>query len=111
MLFALPVFAGEYENALKKSDSVFLYLYSSDCRTCKAFDKIYYDMAKQNNDFEFVRINADTPYGARLIRKFKGKFVPYIILTNSKTNRSVNVIHSCVMDEMCLIRALKSFKG
>ena len=47
----------------------------------------------------------------RLMLKFKGRYVPYIILTSSKTKKSVSLNHTCVMDEVCLMRAIKSFNG
>ena len=103
-------YAGSYEDALKKNDKVFMYLYIPQCKTCKAFDNIYYNLQKQIKDYGFVRINAETAYGARLLAKYKGMYVPYIILTDSKTKKSVNVNHTCVMDEVCLIRVMKSFK-
>ena len=103
--------AGSYEDALKKNDNVFLYFYINDCRTCKTFDQIYNSIKKQNTDYAYVKVNANTLYGAQLISKFRGRYVPFIILTNSKSGKSVNVNHTCVMDEVCLIRALKSFKG
>ena len=66
-------------------------------------------LAKENKEFGFVKVNADTSYGRYLIIRFKGRYVPYIIMTNSKTKRSVNISHSCVMDDVCLLRAMKSF--
>ena len=110
-MLIIPAYAGTYEDALKSSDMVFLYLYTPDCRVCKEFDKTYNQLPKQNKDFKFVKVNVETSYGRRLILKYKGRFVPYIILTNSRTNKSVNVNHSCVMDEMCLLRALNSFQN
>ena len=66
---------------------------------------------KSNKDYGYVKVNAETSYGMRLMIKYRGRFVPYIVLTNSKTKKSVNVNHSCVMNELCLIRAMKNFKG
>ena len=111
LLLALPISAGTYEDALKKYDNVFLYFYSSDCRTCKVFDSIYSNIQKENKNFGYVKVNVETPYGTYLMLKFRGRYVPYIILSNSKTKKNVNISHACVMDEMCLLRAMKSFKG
>lgn len=106
----LPVYAGTYEDSLLKSDRVFLYLYTTDCRVCNMFDSIYKKISAENKDFNFVKVNADTSYGRYLMIKFRGRYVPYIILTDTKSKRSVNVSHSCVMDDVCLLRAMKSFK-
>ena len=105
----MPVYAGTYEDALSKSDKVFLYFYTPNCSSCRYFDKTYNELKATNKDYEFVKVNANTLYGAHLINKYKGKYVPYIILTNSKTNKSVNVNHLCLMEQVCLTRALKSF--
>ena len=115
IIFALftinSVYAGSYENALQKNDKVFLYFYTTRCHTCKAFDPIFDNIQTQNKDYGFVKVDAETSYGTRLIMKFKGRFVPYIILTDSKTKKSVNVNHACIMNEMCLLRAMKNFHG
>ena len=105
-----PAIAGVYEDALKTNDKVFLYLYTPNCRVCRIFNSTYDKLAKENKEFGFVKVNADTSYGRHLIIRFKGRYVPYIIMTNSKTKRSVNISHSCVMDDVCLLRAMKSFK-
>ena len=105
------VYAGSYEDALQKNDKVFLYFYTPGCRTCKVFDGIYNNIQQNNKEYAFVKLNAETSYGTKLMIKFKGSYVPYIILTDSKTNKSVNVNHSCVMDDVCLMRAMKSFNG
>jgi len=111
LLMMLPANAGVYEDALAKNNNVFLYLYTPECSTCKAFEEIYSDIQKSNKDFGYVKVNAETSYGMRLMIKYRGRFVPYIVLTNSKTKKSVNVNHSCVMNEVCLLRAMKNFKG
>ena len=108
---ANSVFAGSYEEALKKSNNVFLYLYTKDCKTCKVFDSTFNSIQKQNKDYAFVKIDAESTYGSNLMHKFRGRYVPYVVLSDKKNNKSVNVSHSCVMDEICLIRAMKSFKG
>jgi len=107
----LPAFSGVYEDALSKNDKVFLYFYIPDCKTCKAFDRIYDSLQAKNKDFGYVRVDANTLYGSRLIWKMRGRYVPYIILADSKTKKTVNISHTCVMDEVCMQRAMKSFKG
>ena len=109
LFFSNIAHAGVYEDALAKNNYVFLYFYSPDCRTCNIFNPIFDNMKAKNKDYEFVKVNVQTFYGMRLLSKFKGQYIPYIILTNSKQKKSVNVNHTCVMDEVCLTRAMKSF--
>ena len=101
--------AGSYEDALKKNDKVFLYFYLPDCRTCNAFNPIYESLKSKNKEYGFVKINVETPYGYYTFSKFRGRYVPLIILTDSKTKKSVQVSHTCIIDNMCLMRAMKSF--
>lgn len=108
---AASVHAGSYENALKNNDYVFLYIYTNECGTCKSFNKVYQDIQRQNKDYAYVRVNANTSYGMELMYKFRGRYVPYILLTNAKTKKTVHINHSCVMSDICLLRAMKSFKG
>ena len=110
-LASASVYAGSYEDALKKSDYVFLYFYSEHCSTCKIFDSIYNSIRNQNKEYAYVKVNADTPYGTQLIYRLRGRYVPYIVLKNAKTNKSVNISHTCVMNEICLLRAMNNFKG
>ena len=105
------VYAGSYEDAVAKNNNVFLYLYSKDCKTCKEFEPILNKIQNQNKDYAFVRADVYTPYERQLMINFKGRYVPYIVLTDVKKNKSVNISHSCAMDEICLMRAMKSFKG
>ena len=112
LIFTAKTMAGIYEDALSKHSKVFLYFYSPGCRTCEIFDKTYATLKSEyGKDYGFVKINVETPYGAYLIRKFKGRYVPFIILTDSKTKKSVNINHTCIMDSVCCIRAMRSFKG
>lgn len=105
------VIAGVYEDALRKNEKVFLYLYTPECNSCREFDSVFYKLKKQNKDYEYVKVNANTSYGRNLAIKYRTQYVPFILLTNSKSNKSVTVRHTCFMDEVCLIRAMKSFNG
>ena len=110
-LLTLPAYAGIYEDSLSKNDKVFLYFYTPECGTCRAFDSIYDELIPQHKDYKFVKVNARTAYGAHLMQKFRGKYVPYIILSNSKTKKNVEVVPYCAMNSLCIERALTNFKG
>ena len=105
------VYAGSYEDALKNNDKVLLYFYTPYCSTCKAFDTTFDSLKSKKMGYGYVKINVDTPYGTHLFLKFKGRYVPFIILSDSKTKKSVTVNHTCVMSDVCLMRAMKSFNG
>ena len=111
LILAFPAYAGIYENALKDNKIIFLYIYTPDCSACKKFTPIYNDLSKQHNEMNFIKVNADTLYGVNLLRKFKGSYIPYVVLTDSKTKKTSVVAPYCTYDRMCLERAIKNFKN
>ena len=44
------------------------------------------------------------------MQKFKGRYVPYVVLANGKKNKAVTIDASCVANSICFERAQKSFK-
>lgn len=110
-LLCIPAYAGIYDEALKGNKNVLLYLYTSDCRACRSFVNVYDELAKTNKDFKFVKVDAETKEGLSLMRKFRGYYVPYIVLTNPQSKKSAVIKPYCSMDSLCLERALKNFKG
>ena len=44
--FTLPLFAGEYEDALKNNDKIFLYFYSDECGYCQKFSPLFEKLSK-----------------------------------------------------------------
>ncbi len=109
VLMVLPVYAGVYEDALKSNKSVLLYIYTSDCSACKKFTPVYNQLAKSHPDVKFVKADADTLYGLNLLKKFKGRYIPYVVMTDSKTKKSSVISPYCTVDKLCLERALKAF--
>ena len=107
----LPVNAGVYEDALSGNDIVFLYLYSSYCKSCSTIAPYYEDIVNSHKEIKGVKVNADTSYGMSLLRKFRIMYVPYFVLTNSKSGKSVSVNSYCLVDNICMERVLKGIKG
>ena len=107
----LPVFAGTYEDALSGSKNVLLYMYTDECSMCKAFTPLYNKLAKEHKDINFVKVNAHTFEGVKLMRKFGASYVPFVVLSSPKA-KSASVINPyCSMDEICMERVIKNFKG
>ena len=108
----LPSFAGEFEDALKKNDNVLLYLYGTSCRYCTEFNPIYNKMSKlYDKKYAFVKVNTDGQYGRKLAREFKVRYVPYVVLVNSKTKNAAQIAPDCLMNRTCMDTALSKFKG
>ena len=109
VMFSLPVFASEYEKAISQGGNIFLYFYSPTCTSCDKFNPTYYDIQKNHKEFKYVKINVESNEGIRLIRKYHGYYIPFLIITNPKLHKTVSIPTVCAMNDMCLERVIKSF--
>lgn len=110
-LLTLPVFAGEFEDAYASGNTVLAYFYSSHCKTCSSFTPTYNQILKTHSDIKGVKINVDNKYGEKLFRKYHGFYIPYLIITNSKSKKTVTVSLSCAANDVCFERVMKDFKS
>lgn len=105
---SLPVFAGAFEDAIKTNNNVLLYLYTPECRYCNEFNPIYQDLVKNyGKECYFVKINAATPYGAGLMKKFRSRYVPFVVVADTKNNSYINISANCLLDYVCSEKTLK----
>ena len=105
---SLPVFAGAFEDALKSNNNVFLYLYTPECKYCNEFNPIYQKLIKNyGNECSFIKVNAATPYGFGLMKKFRSQYVPFVVVANKKNNSYVNISANCLLDYVCSEKSLK----
>ena len=109
ILGCIPVFAGELEDALSKNKNVFLYFYTPECSYCSKFTPRYNKLSKMyDKHYTFIKLNASTHYGYSIWRKFGGKYVPYIVLINSKNN-AAQIDPNCLINTECTERVLMKF--
>ena len=112
IFLALPIYAGSFEDAKSSKPYVFLYLYTPECGYCQRFTPKYFKFSKMyDKSFAFVMEDANQYYGNKLIRKYKGKYVPYVVLYNSKTKKAASVPSYCIMKDECVDKAIKQFKN
>jgi len=110
LLSLLPVCAGELEDALKQNKNVFLYLYTPECGYCKKFSPKYNQISqKYNKEYKFIKLDASTPYGYSIFRKFNGRYVPYVVLIDSK-NKAKNIDYLCLEQAECTDKILTKYK-
>ena len=108
----LPVLAGELETAFSKGKKVFLYLYTPSCGYCTKFSPRYDKLSKMYDvEYSFVKVDASTPYGYQLMRKYGGRYVPYVLLLDPKKNSGVQLAPSCLMDRDCIEKSVKEFNS
>ena len=105
----LPVFAGVYEEAMSGSKNVLLYMYTDECKMCKAYTPFFNQLAKEHKDMKFVKINAHSFEGMKLMRKFGVRYVPFVVLSSPKTKKTSVINPYCSIDELCMERAIKNF--
>ena len=104
------VFAGEYEDTLEKGKPVVLYIYASYCKYCKEFEPVYYKLFKFNaSTYNFVKLDAQTQYGAYLMRKFGARYVPFVVLSDLNKQKVKVIEPSCSIDYACVNNELKQF--
>lgn len=106
----LPVCAGELEDALDANKSVFLYLYSQKCGYCIKFNPIYHKLTKMyDKHYTFVKVDANTPYGFKLMREYRGGFVPFVLLIDPQHKTMNNIPPSCLTETVCVEKAMQTF--
>lgn len=110
LLTVIPVFAGEVENNLNKGHNILLYLYSTDCSYCQKFTPRYNKLSKiYDGQYNFIKVDAKTPYGYSLMQQYQGMYVPYVLLI--KKNKAVQLMPSCLSDMACIEKSMKEFRG
>lgn len=108
--FAVPVFAGQYEDALRTGEPVFLYMYTDYCKYCKEFQPIFEKLFKKHGkNYKFVKINAESPYGMLLMRDLTAGYVPYAIMADSKRQLFYSISPDCLLVFECADKQLVNF--
>ena len=107
-----PAWSGELEEAFYKKDYVFLYLYTPECGYCKKFEPKFEILSKTyDNYYAFLKINAKTSYGYKLMRTYNGRYVPFVLLLNKNTKQGAQVNTECLMNNVCMDKVLKDFRN
>ena len=109
-LICIPVLAGQYEDALRTGNPVCLYLYTKTCKYCKQTNPVFEKMVQNHRKIcNFVRVDADSPYGNLLIRDLRVNYVPFVVLADAKRQFFVPIAPSCALDYSCFEKELKDF--
>lgn len=112
LFLGLPSFAGEVENAINKGHNIFLYLYTPDCKYCQMYSPMYNKLSKAHNgEFVFIKEDASTKYGRKLMYEFRGSYVPYVVMINGAKKKAMQILPDCMMDTVCTEVEMKKFRG
>jgi thiol-disulfide isomerase/thioredoxin len=110
IMFCAPVFAGQYEDALRTGKPVVLYMYTKTCKYCKQFKPVFERIAQNNkNTYRFVSIDAESPYGRLLMRDLYASYVPFVVLSDAKRQYFVPIAPSCAIEYSCIEKEMKNF--
>ena len=102
--------AGVYEDALKQNERVFLYIYTQNCGYCVRFKPVYEKLAvKYSPKCKFVKVDADTEYGKALAAAFGVRFVPYVVIANSKMGKTALLPPNCLLHFECADDVMRGF--
>ena len=110
MFLNMPVFAGQYEDALRTGKPVCLYMYTKTCKYCKQFKPVFEKIVQNHkNTYRFVSIDAESPYGNLLMRDLYAAYVPYVVLSDAKRHYFVPIAPSCAIEYSCIEKEMKKF--
>ncbi len=110
LFLTIPVFAGQFEDAMRNNDNIFLYIYTPQCGYCKKFEPNYKKLVSAfGNKCKFVKLDGNTEYGETIAYKYKAVYVPFVLLINNKTKQTTMVPPHCLTDYSCVSQRVKSF--
>lgn len=110
LLAMVPAYAGPVEDAMKSSDKVFLYLYTPSCGACKQFNSLYMGFTrKYGQQCKFVKVNASTQYGAKIAMSVGLKYVPWVVLIDSKNKTRKHLKWECLRHPECSKKSIEAF--
>ena len=110
LLASLPVCAGEFDNAIKNYDKVFLYLYTPACGYCNKFNPVYQRVSKDYGaKCKFIKVDANTKEGTNLMNQFGARYVPYVVTIDNKAHVAGQVPPECLLNYECTDKVLGAF--
>ena len=111
LLFSsLPAFEGHFEDSLKQSDYVMLYMSSPTCNDCKKFDPVFQKLADNyGKKCKFVKVDSKTAYGSKLVAQVGAAYVPYVLIFKPKQQIMTQVLPDCLLDYACVSKELNTF--
>lgn len=105
-----PVFAGQFEDAMKSNENVLLYIYTPQCGYCTKFNPNYKKLVyAYGQKCKFVKIDGTTQYGVNLAYQMRASYVPFVALIKTKTKKATVVPADCLLRYSCVNQKVNSF--
>ena len=109
-MLVLSVFAGPYEDAVRTGRPVCLYIYTKTCKYCKQTNPVFERMAQNHRKIcNFVRVDAESPYGTLLVRDLMVSYVPFVAFADARRQYFIPVAPTCALEYSCLEKEFKTF--
>ena len=110
MLITLPAFCGEFEEAARTHNKIFLYLYTKDCGYCVKFDPVYKKISQiYGANCKFLKINADSEYGTSLMRSLNAYYVPFVVVIDNDKRVAHSISPTCLLSYSCTQDKMNKF--
>ena len=110
LIYSIPVSASELEKLFNRNDKLFLYLHTSNCAYCIKFSPIYEKLRKKYSDkCDFIKMNANTQQGYRLMYETRASYVPNVIIADTKKQLLSKITPDCLLNETCVNKIVKNF--
>lgn len=112
LLLLLGVSVSVFANNIRMqaNTKTLLYLYSPSCGYCVKFEPIF---KKVSETFAgkciFKKVDASSAEGQKLMQKYNGVFVPYVLILDDKTNYKAYISPNCIMSYACTSSAVENF--
>ena len=112
ILFLLGVTISVFANNIqtKSNTKTFLYLYIPDCSYCVKFEPIFIKVSEAfAGKCNFKKVDARTKEGQKLMQKYNGFFVPYVLILDNKTDYKAYISPNCILSYACTSSAVDKF--
>lgn len=87
-----------------------LYLYSPNCTYCVKFEPIFHKVSKAfAGKCNFKKVDVRTAEGQKLMQKYNGVFVPYVLILDDKTDYEAFISPNCIISYACTSSAVENF--
>ena len=95
---------------VNQAKNLFLYLYTPQCGYCTKFNANFQKLAQAYGEkYNFVKVDATTQSGKSLMRNYRAFYVPFVLISDTKKSKSIQIAPDCLLSYACVEGALNVF--